>query len=132
MDISSADSIENKFKTTVLQGLKNSLKESFKNIISNFFIKLKDFERWFGKKIDKFFNPISEIVEPKKNILRVYQRSSERENKSTHRTMGTSEASDSQPNNTRCWLCSQNHRISECVQLIALSFEISERKHVMY
>lgn len=78
MDISSADSIENKFKTTVLQGLKNSLKESFKNIISNFFIKLKDFERWFGKKIDKFFNPISEIVEPKKNILRVYQRSSER------------------------------------------------------
>ena len=81
---------------------------------------MKDFERWLGKKIEKFFIPISAIIEYQKKHLRVYPRSSERENKSTHRTFGTVGTSDSQTNNIRCWRCNQNHKISECIQLIAL------------
>ena len=48
-------------------------------MFSNYYIKLKDFERWLQKKIDKFFNPISAIIEHQEKDPRVYQRSSERE-----------------------------------------------------
>ena len=67
-----------------------------------------------SKKYDEFINPISAIIEHQKNHLRVYQKSSERENKSTYRTFGTLGASDGQTNNIRCWLCNQKHTISEC------------------
>ena len=50
---------------------------------------MKDFDRWLGKKIDEFFNPISAIIEHQEKHFRVYRRGSERENKSTPRTFGT-------------------------------------------
>ena len=81
---------------------------------------MKDFERWLGKKINEFFNPISAILEHKEKHLKVYQRASERENKRAYRTFGTLGASDGQTNSMRCWLCNQNHKIPECTQLIAL------------
>ena len=38
----------------------------------------------------------------------------------THRTFGTSGASDRQANIIRCWLCNQSLKISECTHLVAL------------
>ena len=89
-------------------------------MFSNYYIKFKDFERWLQKKIDKFFNPISAIIEHQEKDSRVYQRSSERENKSIHRTVGTLRAFDNQANNIHCRRCSKNLKISECTQLILL------------
>ena len=85
-NISSADSIENIPKAVIRlpKNLRSQFYKEFKeNTFSNYHIKLKDFERWLGKKIDDFFNPISAIVEYQEKHLRVYQRASKRENKPT-------------------------------------------------
>ena len=102
-------------------------KDFKENTFSKYHIKLKDLKRRLRKKIVSYilyiypiYNHISAIIEHQKKHLRVYQRGSERENKLTHRTFGTLGAFDSQTNKIRCWLCNQNHKISECTQLTAL------------
>ena len=87
--------IEGSYQTFNIS-LRSQFYKNFKgNTFSNYHIQLKDFERWIGKKIDEFFNPASAIIEHQEKHLRKYLRSSERENKSTNRTFGTWEASDS-------------------------------------
>ena len=101
-NISFADSTENISKTVIR--LPKNLRPRFhkdieENTLSDYHIKFKAFKIWLGKKIDKFFNPISAIIENQEKHLRVYQRSSDRENKSTHTTFFTLEASDSRKTN---------------------------------
>ena len=84
-NISSADSVENISKAVIRlpKNLRFQIYKDFKeNTFSNYHIKLRDFERWPGKKMDKFFNPISAIIVHQEKHIRVYQRGSERENKS--------------------------------------------------
>ena len=103
-NISSADSIENISKAVIRlpKNLRSQFYQDFKeDTSSNYHINLNNFETWFGKKIGEFFNPISAIIGHKEKYLRVYQRSSERENKSTYRAFGILGASDSQTNNIR-------------------------------
>ena len=110
-NVSSANSIENISKAIIrLPKYRRSqfYKYFNENTFSNDHIKLKDFERWLGKRIGEFFDPVSAILEYQEKHLRVYQRGSERENKPTYRTFGTLEASDGQTNNIRCWLCNRN------------------------
>ena len=86
------------------KNLRSQFYKDFKeNTFSYYHIKLKDFERCLGKKIGEFFDPISAIMEHQEKHIRVYQRGSERENKSTHRTFGALGSSDSQTNNMVWW-----------------------------
>ena len=78
---------------------------------------MKDFERWLGKKIDKFLKSITAITEYQEKHLRGYQ------NKSIHSMFGILGAPDSQIKNMPCWLCNQNHKIYECTQLMMLPFD---------
>ena len=132
-NISSEASIENISKAVIRlpKNLRFQFFKDFKeNAFSNYYRKLKDFERWLGKKIDEFFNPTSALSEHQGKHLRVYQRGSEKENKLTHRTFCTLGVFDGQTNNIRCWLCNQNNEISECTQLIALP--VDDRKKTAF
>ena len=83
-NICSADSTEYISKTVI--SLPENLRLQFykdlkENTFSNYHIKLKDFERWLGKKIGEFFYPILGIIEHQEKHLRVYQRGYDREKK---------------------------------------------------
>ena len=126
-DISTIDSTENILKTVIRvhKNLRYKFYKDFKeNSFSIFQIKLRDFDKSFPKMIEKFFNhPIAAVMEHQDKILRGFRKNSEREYMLLRRTFTVLGEPNDPISNMQYWLSNQNHKISECSQLIALTVE---------
>ena len=94
--------------------------------LKNQSLSLTTFEIWLGNKVAELFNPRSAIIDHQEKQKRDFHKDShrlERDNRNPYRMfLALAEGMPNyQSNILRCWLCSKDHKIAECNELVALS-----------